>query len=319
MNHISVLKNETTTEFEYLAGLENPIFVDGTLGLAGHSSEIANFLKAKGRDFKIIAIDKDEKALDISHERIKTIGLKNHFIFIQDDFKNIEQIVKHLDIQQIDGALMDLGVSSMQLDDKSRGFSFTDPNSSLDMRMDQKQDFSAIDIINDYASEKLAKIFFDYGEEQYGNSIAKAIAKARTSEKIKTVGQLLEIIKSAVPPKYVYKSGKHFATRTFQALRIEVNRELIGLDKAIQDFVKLLAPGTKLAIITFHSLEDRIVKNAFKELASECICPPKAPQCICNHKASVRMEHKKPILPSEDEIRSNPRSRSAKLRVVEKL
>lgn len=219
----------------------------------------------------------------------------------------------------VDGALLDLGVSSMQFDSKERGFSFSEPSASLDMRMDQEQKITAAGILNRYPREKIEQILKEFGEERFARIISINIVKERGNKQFQEVGDLLSVLEKSIPVKIQKTSKIHFATRTFQALRIEINEELKYLEKTIRDFVDLLKPNSKLAIISFHSLEDRIVKQTFKELAKECICPPKAPICNCNHKAKIKKLTRKPIIPSEEEINVNPRSRSAKLRIVEKL
>lgn len=334
MKHISVLKKETIDQFEYLAEIESPIFVDGTLGLAGHSLAIAKINKK----IKIIGIDKDEKALEIAKNKVKENNLYENFILIENDFNNIKEILKqctslsnllgatasvHDDGQindlKIDGALIDLGVSSIQLDDKSRGFSFSDLNAPLDMRMNLSQEFNAKEIVNHYSEQQIAKILTEYGEEPFSKKIAKNICKYRKNKHIEKVSDLLWVLEKSIPLKIQKTSKKHFATNSFRALRIEVNNELGDLSKTLKQFVGYLKPKAKLAVITFHSTEDRIVKNVFKELSASCICHQNAPICTCNHKATIKLINKKPIVPSEIEIVSNPRSRSAKLRIVEKI
>ncbi len=310
---------EVVNQFKYLKDINEGYFIDGTLGAGGHSLAIANNLKLEIFNLKFIGIDKDKYALELARKNIKEAGLTNRFIFIHDDFKNIKQILAGLNVAKINGALIDLGVSSMQLDDKERGFSFEDPDALLDMRMNQEQKLSAFDILNFWNQEKLEKIFREYGEERYYRSIAKNICRARKEKSIKTVGRLLEIIKQSIPGKAIYLGGKHYATNVFRALRIAVNDELARLDLAVNDFVDVLAPGGRLAIISFHSSEDRIVKTAFRQLEKPCLCPPEIPVCACGKKPSVKILTKKPVVPGEEEIRSNPRARSAKFRAVERL
>lgn len=325
MNHIPVLKEEVLEAFEYLVKLKMPIFVDGTVGAGGHSLALARESKVKpclpaGRSIKlkVIGIDKDESALGIAQKNIDDTGFTDQFKLIYDDFKNITTILKELKIDKVDGALLDLGVSSMQLDQKERGFSFSDPDQPLDMRMDRHSRLTASDVINRYPENALAKIIFEYGEERWGKAIARAIARKRKMDRISTVGDLLTTIYETLPPMAKRGDGKHFATKTFQALRIEVNQELSGLDIAITDFVEALNPGGRLAIISFHSLEDRIVKQTFNKLADPCTCPSEMP-CVCGKNPIVKILTKKPLSATKNELEDNIRSRSAKLRVVEKI
>lgn len=334
MKHIPVLKNEILDVFSYLSDKSGVIFVDGTIGAGGHSLAIAEKYKIQETRNKIMGIDKDQDALDLAKKNINKAKLCDNFIFIQDDFKNIKEILKKVsdklslfakatrDDQNhilINGALLDLGVSSMQLDQKDRGFSFSDLNAKLDMRMDQSQKLDATLVLNKYPEEKLEKILRQYGEEKFSRGIAKNICLIRKNKHIETVGDLIYILEKSIPLKFQKTSRAHFATKTFQAIRIEVNGELEGLKEVINDFISFLVPGGRIAIITFHSLEDRIVKNAFRELASDCICPENAPICNCNKVSEVKLINKKPIVATDQEIIENPRSRSAKLRVVEKL
>lgn len=329
MKHISVLKKEILEQFEYLAGKSSGYFVDGTLGFAGHSCAIAQQVESRpvspsairgGKSkAKMIGIDKDQAALEQAKKNVAEAGLTDSFIFIHDDFKNINEILDELKIEQIDGCLLDLGVSSMQLDDKTRGFSFSDPDADLDMRMDQTQELDAKKVVNYYSEKQLEDIIRNYGEEKYAYRIAKNICKNRKHKQLETVGDLLYSIEPAIPIIEQRKSRIHFATRTFQAIRIEVNSELTILEQSIKDLVSRLKPGTRIAIISFHSLEDRIVKNTFRELASDCSCPPTSPICNCTKESEIKIITTKPITPSEEEARSNPRARSAKLRVAEKI
>lgn len=328
MNHIPVLKNEIVECFSYLKNISDGIFVDGTVGAGNHSIALADKLKAEGSKLKLIGIDKDKTAIVSAKKNIKAAGLYDSFILVNDDFKNVKEILRSIQPhpaspskgeELIDGAMLDLGVSSMQLDQKDRGFSFADSNARLDMRMDQRGELDAVKILNHYPEEKLEKILREYGEEKFAKNIAKNICLIRKNKHIETVGDLLYILGQSIPVK-IRKTGRtHFATKTFQAIRIEVNSELINLEKSIHDFVDIMKPGGRLAIITFHSLEDRIVKNIFRDLANDCSCPPNAPICICNKKPAVKLINKKPIVPTEEEVKNNPRSRSAKLRMVEKL
>jgi len=316
--HIPVMQNEIAESFEYLGARPSPVFVDGTLGLAGHSILIAKELKARNKKWQVIGIDKDEQALKIAKENISRAKFDDSFTLVKDDFKNINSILSELKTSSIDGALLDLGVSSLQLDDPDRGFSFRDPEAPLDMRMDKNTKYSAKDVINGYGEQKLFTLLKEFGEERYARAIAKNITAARKIKPIVTAGELIEIISRSVPPSYRFDRHIHFATRTFQAIRIEVNNELSSLDKAIQDFIAGLKPGGKLAVISFHSLEDRIVKNTFKKLENPCECPKEMP-CVCNKKPTVKIITNKPAEPTAQEKAENPRSRSAKLRIVEKL
>lgn len=325
MKHIPVLKNEVLETLDYLKNIKDGFFVDGTLGLAGHSLAIAAKLKDQNSKLKFIGIDKDTNALKLAKENIEKAGFLDDFAFVHNDFKNIEEIFKQvqddrkIEDLKIDGALIDLGVSSMQLDDKERGFSFSDPEAALDMRMDQTQELSAFDVLNYYPQLKLEKIFREYGEEKFYRNIAKNICKNRKLKPIEKVGELLSILEVSIPTKVRKTSKKHFATGTFRALRLEVNQELTKLDTALMDFISVLNKGSRLAVISFHSTEDRIVKETFRKAENPCICPPLVPVCACGNTPLVKIITKKPIIPSDQEIAENPRSRSAKLRIVEKL
>lgn len=332
MKHIPVLKKEIVETFQYLKNKDG-YFVDGTLGAGGHSLAIANRIKNKamptGRQelrIKIIGIDKDQDALNMAKENVDKAGLKGDFIFVHDDFKNIKNILNEKiprlrsgRLRRINGALIDLGVSSMQLDNKERGFSFMDAEAKLDMRMDQSQDLSAFDVINYYQAEKLEKIFREYGEEKFYKYISKNICRARKEAPIEKVGELLAILEKSIPPRVIATSKKHYATNVFRALRLEVNQELTQLDHALYDFIDALDAGARLAVISFHSTEDRIVKETFRKAEKPCICPPLAPICTCWKKPLVKIITKKPLVADENELKVNPRSRSAKLRVVERL
>jgi len=292
--------------------IDNGIYVDGTLGGAGHSTEICKKLNGKG---VLIGIDQDMQAIEAAIIRLNPyIG---NVRIVNNNFKNIKEILNSLDIKNIDGMLLDLGVSSHQLDEGERGFSFRH-DSWLDMRMDRNTSLTAHAIVNSYSEDELTKIIYDYGEEKWAKRIAQFIVRERNIKSIDTTFELVEVIKKAVP-KGARDEGKHPATRTFQAIRIAVNDELGILEKAITDVVEFLNVSGRLAIITFHSLEDRIVKQIFAKLALGCKCPSKFPICICGQKPKVRLVTKKPIIPSGYELSTNPRSRSAKLRVVEKL
>ena len=307
-NHVSVLLNEC---LEGLNIKENGIYVDGTLGGAGHSSEILKRLSNEGR---LIGIDQDTDALKAAKERLKDYS---NVTFVHSNFSNIENVLDNLNIDGVDGILMDLGVSSYQLDEGERGFSYM-KDAPLDMRMNRENDFSAYNVVNEYSEEDLYRIIRDYGEEKFAKRIASFIVENRQEKNIETTLELVEIIKNAIPAK-ARREGPHPAKRTFQAIRIEVNSELSILNKTIEDGVKKLNKGGRMAIITFHSLEDRIVKNKFRDLAVSCRCPKEFPVCVCGEKAKVKVISRKAIEPTKEEVEINPRSRSAKLRVIEKL
>ena len=307
-NHISVLLNEC---LEGLNIKENGIYVDGTLGGAGHSSEILKKLSNEGR---LIGIDQDTDALKAAKERLENYS---NVTFVHSNFSSIENVLNNLNIDGVDGILMDLGVSSYQLDEGERGFSYM-KDAPLDMRMNRDNDFSAYNVINEYSEEDLYRIIRDYGEEKFARRIASFIVENRQEKNIETTLELVEIIKNAIPAK-ARREGPHPAKRTFQAIRIEVNSELSILNKTIEDGVGKLNKGGRMAIITFHSLEDRIVKNKFRDLAVSCRCPKEFPVCVCGEKAKVKVISRKAIEPTKEEVDINPRSRSAKLRVIEKL
>ena len=307
-NHVSVLLNEC---LEGLNIKENGIYVDGTLGGAGHSSEILKRLSNEGR---LIGIDQDTDALKAAKERLKDYS---NVTFVHSNFSNIENVLNNLNIDGVDGILMDLGVSSYQLDEGERGFSYM-KDAPLDMRMNRENDFSAYNVVNEYSEEDLYRIIRDYGEEKFAKRIASFIVENRQEKNIETTLELVEIIKNAIPAK-ARREGPHPAKRTFQAIRIEVNSELSILNKTIEDGVEKLNKGGRMAIITFHSLEDRIVKNKFRDLAVSCRCPKEFPVCVCGEKAKVKIISRKDIEPTKEEVEVNPRSRSAKLRVIEKL
>ncbi|OQB15691.1 MAG: Ribosomal RNA small subunit methyltransferase H [Firmicutes bacterium ADurb.Bin193] len=294
---------------EVISGLnikEGGIYVDGTLGGGGHSSLIE---RAGGI---VIGIDRDKTAIEAASKR-----LTGKFKLVHDDYANIKAILKSLNIEKIDGALLDLGVSSHQLDTPDRGFSYR-YDAPLDMRMDQSSGVTAKEIVNEYEVSEIEKILFEYGEEPFARAIARKIAERRSEGSINTTLELADIIKSALPPK-ARRADKHPAKRTFQAIRIAVNDELSKLDAALRDFFGSLVSGGRLAVITFHSLEDRIVKNTFLSLAGGCVCPKDFPVCVCNKKPEVRLVTKRPVIPSAREQSENPRSTSAKLRILEKL
>jgi len=307
--HESVLLEET---IEYLNIKPKGIYVDGTLGGGGHSDKIIDKLSNDGL---LIGIDQDLEALNASKNRFKNKG--KNIIYIHDNFSNISEILHNLNIDRIDGMILDLGVSSYQLDNKERGFSYMS-DSELDMRMNQDSGITAKDIVNTYPKERLQEIIREYGEEKWAKRIAEFIENYRNEKEINTTHELVEIIKAAIPAG-ARRDGPHPAKRTFQALRIEVNNELSILENSIKKITNSLKLGGRICIITFHSLEDRIVKNTFKELSLSCSCPPELPVCVCNKKSLLKIITRKPILPSSKEIENNPRSRSAKLRVAERI
>ena len=305
-HHISVLLNEC---IDNLNITPDGIYVDGTMGGGGHSLEIAKRLTT-GR---LICIDQDPNAHEAAGKRLAEY--KDRITFVRDNFGNIANILDSLGIEKIDGMLLDIGVSSHQLDEAERGFSYQQ-DAPLDMRMNPDRPFSAYDVVNGYDEDELDRVIFTYGEERWARRIAQFIVKEREAKPIETTGELVDIIKKAVP-KGARKDGPHPAKRTFQAIRIEVNGELEVLQRAIDDVAARLAVGGRLCIITFHSLEDRIVKEAFRKQDNPCICPPQFPVCVCGKKPLGRVITRKPILPSKEELEENPRSRSAKLRVLE--
>jgi 16S rRNA (cytosine1402-N4)-methyltransferase len=306
--HISVLLNEV---IEGLNIKEDGIYVDCTLGGAGHSGEIIRRLNTDGR---LVGIDQDKDALKAAGEKLKAYS---NVTFVHNNFTNVEEILNNLDIEGVDGILMDLGVSSYQLDTGERGFSYMQ-DAPLDMRMNREANFSAYDVVNGYSEDELFKVIKDFGEEKFAKRIAKFIVDRRSSKPINSTLELVDIIKAAIPAK-ARREGPHPAKRTFQAIRIEVNKELDILDKAIEGAVNKLKTGGRVAIITFHSLEDRIVKVKFKQLEDPCTCPKEFPVCICGKKSKVKIITRKPIEPSEEEVNENPRSRSAKLRIAERI
>lgn len=304
--HIPVMLNECLDGLNLKDG---GIYVDGTLGGAGHSTEMLRRSK-----IKLIGIDRDTEALKVCKERLK--AYKQDVTLVHDNFKNLKNILANLKIDKIDGMLVDLGVSSYQLDNAERGFSFR-YDSKLDMRMNQEQKLSAYEVVNEYSQEMLKQVILDYGEERFASSIAKHICKEREKQPITTTGQLKDIILKSVP-RYKGNDGSSNVQRTFQAIRIEVNAELTGLAEFINDAMSVLKSKGRLVILTFHSLEDRIVKHTFKDLCTNCICPPDFPICVCNHKAKGKLVGKM-ITATTDEIKLNSRSASAKLRIIEKL
>lgn len=306
--HVSVLLNETIDE---LSIKEDGIYVDCTLGGAGHSSEILKRLSERGR---LIGIDQDTDAINAAKEKLKEY---NNVTYVHDNFHNIKNILNELNVEKVDGILMDLGVSSYQLDKPERGFSYMH-DAPLDMRMNKDSNFSAFDVINGYEQDKLYHVIRNYGEEKFAKRIAEFIVNKRQEGNINSTFELVEIIKRAIPAKF-RRNGPHPAKRTFQAIRIEVNGELEILNSTIEGGIDKLSEGGRMCIITFHSLEDRIVKNKFKELKNPCICPIDIPMCVCGRQPKIEIITRKPIEPSENEVSVNPRSRSAKLRVAEKI
>ncbi len=306
--HKSVLLNEC---IDGLKIKPNGIYVDGTLGGAGHSSEIIKKLSAQG---KLIGIDRDEDALKAAKERLKEYS---NVIYYHGNHDDIKEILEDLNIEKVDGILLDLGVSSYQLDERNRGFSYLGEN-VLDMRMDKTQKLDAKIVVNNYKEEELAKIIYDYGEERFSRQIAKNICIERKKQEITTTKQLVDIIEKSIPAKFRSKDS-HPAKRTFQAIRIEVNDEIKPLYQTVLNSIECLKPGGRLCIITFHSLEDRAVKNAYIDAEGKCICPPGLPYCACGAIKRGKIITKKPILPTKEEMKNNSRSKSAKLRIFEKI
>ena len=304
--HTSILLKEV---IEGLAIRENGIYVDGTLGGGGHSFEIASRL----RGGKLIGIDQDAAAIEAAGERLKDFREAGTATIVRDNYRNIKGVLEEQGIEKVDGILLDLGVSSYQFDEGDRGFSYR-YDAPLDMRMDQRNDLTAYRIVNEYSEGELYKVIRDYGEEKFARNIAKHIVARRSGKPIETTFELNEVIKESIPAKM--RAGKgHPSKQTFQALRIECNQELDVLKEALQDMVSLLNPDGRLAIITFHSLEDRMVKEFFKNESNPCICPANFPICTCGRKSLGEPLTRKPILPGEEEIAENPRAKSAKLRI----
>lgn len=306
--HISVLLDKS---IEYLGVKDNGVYVDGTLGGGGHSYK----LLSSNEKCRLIGIDQDKEAISAAKKRLDVFS--DRIMLVNNNFCRIKEILKSLHTDKIDGALLDLGVSSYQLDNASRGFSYMH-DAPLDMRMNADGGKSAYDVINSYSEEELSRIFFEYGEEKWSKRVAQFITEYRKKKNVETTFELVEIIKAAIP-KGAREEGGHPAKRIFQAVRIEVNNELGILEQSIKDFTEALNKNGRLAIITFHSLEDRIVKKTFANLAKGCTCPKSFPVCVCGNKPSVKIITRKPILPDDAEIENNSRSKSAKLRVIEKL
>ena len=312
--HKTVLLEEAVDNLNLKNG---SVVVDATLGGGGHSLRILRKILPNG---KLIAIDRDEAAIERFKEKIAKENLdikKENLILVNDNFANVKNILADLDVENADAVLADFGLSSDQLDDNERGFSFNS-DSRLDMRMDRNQELSAYEVVNNYSEEELRKIIREFGEEKFAGRIAKNIVEARKNKKIEKVSELVEIILASVPEKFKHQKI-HPATRTMQAIRIEVNQELESIEKFVRNATEILSLGGRLAVISFHSGEDRLVKNIFRDLAIACVCPPEFPVCRCGRKAQIKIISKKPIVASEEEVKENPRARSAKMRVAEKV
>lgn len=305
--HTSVLLDESIEGLNIKA---DGIYVDATLGGGGHTESILKQVK----EGKVIGIDRDDYAIERATEKLKEY---KNFIAVKNNFSNIEEVLDELNIEKIDGILFDLGVSSFQLDIPERGFSYN-VDMPLDMRMDKNQTTTARHIVNGYEEHELSRILWEYGEEKWASRIAKFIVHEREREFIETTGQLVSIIKKAIP-KQVRMEGSHPAKKTFQAIRIEVNKELEILENTVKNAVDRLNEGGRICIITFHSLEDRIIKNTFVDLNKDCICPPEFPTCVCDHRRKLEIITRKPIVPSEEEIDENHRAHSAKLRIGKRV
>lgn len=308
-NHTSVLLEETIEALNIKPG---GTYLDGTLGGGGHACEVCRRLNDKGSFY---GIDQDEAAIEATGKRLEEFGEK--VAIIRDNYCNAKEVLREKGVEYVDGIVLDLGVSSYQLDTVERGFTYK-YDTPLDMRMDQRQELTARDIVNGYNEQSLYRIIRDYGEDQFARNIAKHIVQARAEKAIETTFALNEVIKAAIPAK-MRAVGGHPSKRTFQAIRIECNHELDVLRNSLQDFIDLLNPQGRLCIITFHSLEDRIVKNFFREMENPCTCPPDFPVCVCGKIPYGKVISRKPILPSPEEMENNPRSKSAKLRVFERI
>lgn len=306
--HKSVLLEES---IDALCVKPDGIYVDGTLGGGGHSYEICRRLSAKGR---LIGIDQDEAAIEAATGRLSEF--RDRVTIVRSNFCNMREELSKLGISSVDGVILDLGVSSYQLDEASRGFTYRE-DAPLDMRMDQRQTLTARDIVNEYSEMELYRIIRDYGEDKFAKNIAKHIVKARKDKTLETTGELIHVIKAAIPMK-VRAVGGHPAKRTFQAIRIELNRELEVLDSSLEDMIDLLNDRGRICVITFHSLEDRIVKNKFRHCENPCTCPRDFPVCVCGQKPKGKVITRKPVLPSGEELEENKRAKSSKLRVFER-
>ena len=305
--HKSVLLRET---IDGLQVKPDGTYVDGTLGGAGHAFEVCRKLSAKGR---LIGIDQDQDAIIAASDRLAAL---NQATIIRSNYCHMAEELARIGIHEVDGILLDLGVSSWQLDNEERGFSYRF-DAPLDMRMDQRQSMTAYDIVNGYEEDRLARIIRDYGEERFAKRIASNIVKTRASSPIRTTEELNRVIRQSIPAKMQASSG-HPSKRTFQAIRIELNQELVVLEESLDGMIDLLKDGGRICVITFHSLEDRIVKNIFRRNENPCICPPDFPVCVCGRKSKGHVVTRKPIVPSEEEISENPRAKSAKLRIFER-
>lgn len=307
--HVSVLLRET---IEQLNIRPDGIYVDGTLGGGGHAFEVCSRLSDKGR---LIGIDQDADAIAAAGKRLQKF--KDRVTIVRSNYCNMRRELQRLGIERVDGIVLDLGVSSYQLDSAGRGFTYRE-DAPLDMRMDQRQAGTARTIVNEYSEQELFRVIRDYGEDKFAKNIAKHIAAARAKKPIETTGELTEIIRGAIPAK-VRMNGGHPAKKTFQAIRIELNKELEVLKDSLDDMIDLLKPGGRICVITFHSLEDRIVKTIFKTNENPCTCPSNFPVCVCGNKPKGRLVVKKPIVPGEEELTKNKRSKSSKLRVFERI
>ena len=307
--HKSVLLEETVDSLNIKL---DGIYVDGTLGGGGHAFEVCSRLGEKGR---LIGIDQDADAIRAASERLSVFG--DRVTVVRNNYVNIAEVLASLGIEKVDGIYLDLGVSSYQLDTAERGFTYREEDAPLDMRMDQRGGETAADIVNTYSESDLYRIIRDYGEDRFAKNIAKHIVKRRQEKPFETAGELAETIRAAIPAR-VRATGGHPAKRTFQAIRIELNHELDVLENSIDRMIDFLNPGGRLSIITFHSLEDRIVKNRFRINENHCTCPPEFPVCMCGKKSNGRVVTRKPIVPTEEELETNKRSKSSKLRVFER-
>ena len=308
--HTSVLLEET---IEYLNVKPDGVYVDGTLGGGGHAYHVCARL---GKNGKFFGIDQDEDAIRAAGQRLAVF--EDRATIIRSNYEQMQTVMKEQGIKKVDGILLDLGVSSYQLDDPGRGFTYRTPEAPLDMRMDQRHMMTAKDIVNEYSEQELFYIIRDYGEDRFAKNIAKHIVRAREKKSIETAGELTEIIKAAIPAK-IRMNGGHPSKRTFQAIRIELNRELLVLKNSLDSMIDMLNPGGRICIITFHSLEDRIVKSSFRKNENPCTCPKDFPVCVCGAVSKGKVVTRKPILPTEVEMEENSRSKSAKLRVFERI